>query len=378
MPKRISKVYIHLENYRHNLAVLHEKVGTDTKLMAVLKANAYGHGIERMAKASLEAGASYLGVVSIGELARIRHAGITAPCLILNYLDTESVQEAISLQAEITVMDEQIIKHLQHIAAENKVTVNVHLKIDTGMHRAGCMPQEACRLAALISNAPNLQLAGTFTHFAEAEDASSDFTKKQLQIFLGCVDEIKQAGMHPGLLHCANSATILVHPEAHLDMVRPGILSYGINPFPTANRLHHLFVTEHFRPVLELKSQIVMLKKLIVGESVGYNRRWTAKRESIVALVPIGYGDGFRRTPQNAKNMLVRGQQAPIIGSVSMDQTVIDVTDIPQVNVGDEVVILGKQKNAEITVDDMAEAYGTISYEVVTALSDRLERVYLD
>lgn len=375
MPKRLSKVLVNLENYRHNIQTIKSTVGKNVAVMAVVKANAYGHGIEKIAQAALNAGAEYIGVVSVGELERVRSVGITAPCLILNYLDASSIDEAIELDGSITAMDAEFIKELQERAEALNKSVKVHLKIDSGMHRAGCEPKDAPELAVLIASMPYLHLEGIFTHFAESEDATSDYTNKQLSVFKKCINEIKAQGVNPGLVHCANSAAIFAHPSAHFDMVRPGILSYGINPFAVGHP-HHAFVSTHFRDVLEIRSQIAYIRKLKIGGTVGYNRRWKAKRPSIVALVPIGYGDGFRRTPHNAGHMLVAGNLCPIVGSVSMDQTVIDITDVPGARVSDEVVILGKQGTAEITVDDIAQAYQTINYEVVTALSDRLERIY--
>lgn len=375
MPDRLSVAIINLENYTHNLHEVAKIVGENVKIMAVIKANAYGHGIEKMGEAAVKAGASYLGVVSLGELKRLRSAGIKSPILILNYIDAGSLAEAIDNDGSITVMDQQIIADLQAAAKGSSRIVNVHIKVDTGMHRAGCDPKEIVPLAKQIIEAPNLRLEGIFTHLAESEALSQNFTHEQLKVFNQCVENLKDAGFSPPLIHCANSAATIAMPETHFTMVRPGLISYGLSPFDSDHEKYK-FVANNFKPVMSLRTTVVFVRKLSIGETVGYNRRWTAERPSTVALLPVGYGDGWRRSPHNAGHVLVNGHKVPIIGSVSMDQTVIDVTDIPPVTVGDEAVLIGTQHNKAITADDVAQAYQTINYEVVTALSDRIHRQY--
>ncbi len=376
MTDRISKAIINLGNYRHNLNELRSRLNPHVKIMAIIKANAYGHGIEEIAKTAIDSDVEYLGIVCISELKRLRQAGIESPCLILNYLDVESIREALELNASVTAMDSVFIQALQEQAQASNKTVSVHLKIDTGLHRAGCSPAESVFLAKQIAESPNLVLSGIFTHLAESEDVDSPYTTEQLKIFNECIIEIQSQGINTGIVHCSNSAAILAHPEAHFDMVRPGILTYGINPFPKEHT-EYTYVQSHFLPVLEIRSKVVYIRKLEVGESVGYNRRWRAEKPSTVALIPIGYGDGYRRTPFNAGYMLVAGERCPIVGSVSMDQTIIDITDVLNLEVNDEVVILGSQKNSSITIDDIASAYQTINYEVATSLTDRIERMYI-
>lgn len=274
-------------------------------------------------------------------------------------------------------MDEKVVPAIEAAARVQSKNVKVHIKVDTGMHRAGCNPDGLLALAKLVQNAPHLQLEGVFTHFAESEAADGAFTHQQLRIFNDCVNALRGQGINPPLLHCANSAAIISLPESHFTMVRPGLITYGLNSFPKENTWH-TFVTEHFRPILSLESRIIFTRTIQPGETVGYNRSWQAQRPSVIALLPVGYGDGYRRTPTNAEKVLVNGQFAPIIGSVAMDQTVIDITDITgSVSVGDIVTLLGSQGTLSITADDIATAYGTINYEVVTALSDRIVRKYI-
>lgn len=375
MPDRITKAVINLDHYRHNLRSIRRIIGDKVAILAVVKANAYGHGIEEIAHAATNEGVEYLGVVSIGELRRIRAARVFTPCLIINFLDVDSIDEALELEASFTAMDEDFILSLQAAAkAQNKVA-KVHVKIDTGMHRAGCDPAVVVNLATIVEGSPNLDLEGVFTHFAESEAPDLSYTDKQLDIFKECLKKVRAAGMDPKFIHTANSAAIFSKPEAQFTMVRPGLVTYGLNPFDPENAMFKV-VEQQVKPILQLVSRVAYLRSLKSGDPVGYNRRWVAKRDSTVALVPVGYGDGYRRTPQNSGYMLVNGCQAPILGTVAMDQTVIDVTDIPEVKVGSEVVILGSQKNESISASDIAQRQNTINYEVVTALSDRIVREY--
>jgi alanine racemase len=376
MSDRLTVADINLGDYAQNISKILGIVPKDTKVMAVVKANAYGHGIEVMAKTAVEAGAAYIGVVSLGELKKVRNAGVQAPILLLNYIDKASVMEAIKLDASITVMDEKILSAIEKAASSQVKKAKVHIKIDTGMHRAGCDPDKLLSLAQAILSTQHLELEGLFTHLAEAEDLDVAFTHQQLKTFEDAVDVLRNAGINPPLLHCANSAAIINFPEAHFTMVRPGLITYGLNPFPEGHQQHE-FVAKEFKPVLSLKTQVIFVRTIESGETVGYNRRWQAERQSVIALLPVGYGDGYRRAPHNATRVLINGQYAPIVGSVAMDQTAIDVTDIDgSVVVGDEAILLGKQNSLSITADEVATAYGTISYEVITSLSDRIDRSY--
>ena len=376
MTDRITKVVVNTDNYRRNLDVIRSLIPATTKIMTVLKANAYGHGIVALANTANEWGADYMGVASLGEARQIRKAGISSPCLILSYLDIDSIPDAIAAKVSVTAMDDDFISALQQQAEKTGDIVNVHLKIDTGMHRAGCDPQDALHLAKQIRESSQLHLEGVFTHFAESPNPQQDFTNTQLNRFAQCISELQAAGIAPPLIHCANSAAIVAHPNSHFTMVRPGLLSYGLNPLPPEHPKYD-FIKTHFTPALSVVSKVAFIRHLEPAESVGYDRRWTARRPSVVALVPIGFGDGYRRTPYSADYILVSGHKAPVVGAISMDQTTIDITDIADVNVGDEVVVLGSQKDASITADDIAASYQTVNYEVVTALSDRLERQYL-
>ncbi len=375
MPDRLTFAEINLQNYADNLALIREQLSSDTKIMAIIKANAYGHGIEDIADAAVKSGAEYLGVVSLGELKRIRKAGISAPVLILNFIDHHSLDEVLDYDGTITIFSHDLVPLAQKAAEQKGTKLKVHLKVDTGLHRAGCEPSDVLALASAIAQSSHLELEGMFTHLAESESPDASFTQQQLDVFKTCVETLKEADINPPLLHCCNSAAVFAFPDAHYNMVRPGLATYGLNPFPKDHAKYNE-VQQNLKPILTLKTSVVFTRDLNVGESVGYNRRWRAERPSKVALLPVGYGDGWRRTPKNAGKVLVRGQFAPIIGSVAMDQIIIDITDIADVAVGDEVVLLGTQGVNILSADDIAQAYETINYEVVTALSDRISRTY--
>lgn len=377
MTDRLTSAEINLAQYRHNISMIQSHLGTGVHLMAIIKANAYGHGIEHIAKAASEAGATHLGVVSLGELKQARSAVPNIPILLINYIDAASISEALAYKASITVMDLDILTAIEAAAQSANTIAVLHIKIDTGMHRAGCDPSEVLAIAQKIENSPYLKLDGIFTHLAESEDPDSTFTILQLDTFRSCIAELASHGVHPPLIHCANSAATIAYPESHFTMVRPGIITYGINPFPKGH-LQYQATADTFQPILTLKTRVIHTRTIAAGESVGYNRRWQAKRPSTIALIPVGYGDGYRRTPHGATHVLIHGTRAPIIGSIAMDQTVVDITDITKtITIGDEVVLIGTQNHTSITIDDIASMYQTINYEVVTSLAARVERRYV-
>lgn len=370
MTKRLVTATINLDQYRKNLSAVRSMIGPSPAIMAVVKGNAYGHGIEEIAKTARAWGVDYLGVVSIGELEQIRQCGINTPCLILNYLDEPSIAQALKLDATVMAMDESFILAAQEAATVNNIVAKVHLKIDTGMHRAGCSLEDAARLARLIHESGNLFLEGVFTHFAESDSPDKSFTRRQLKVFQDCIKALSEQDIHPPLIHAANSGAIINLPESHFSMVRAGIISYGIRPSDNSS------ARSDIKPILQLHSQIVHLRQIARHEAVGYGGAWRADRDSIIGLVPIGYGDGFRRGPQHAKRVLVNGHIAPIIGAISMDQITIDVTEVPNVLVGDKVIIIGESQDIAISVADIANECDTISYEILTSLASRIERQY--
>lgn len=372
---RLATATIDLTAYAHNISQIQRLLPDTTLFMAVLKANAYGHGLSQMARAAVESGADYLGVVSLGELRQIREAGINAPVLIMNYLDPASVEDALRLDAKITVFDEEVIRAVEDAAKKLAVVAKVHLKVDTGMHRAGCDMQEAVQLARTINELPDVELEGVYTHFAESEAVDRSFTELQLKRLKDVVAELRANGITPRIVHAANGAATIAHPKSHLSMVRVGLASNGVSPFPE-NHEADSWCKEHLRPVLSLYAPVVHIRTIEPGESVGYNRRWTADRRSKIALLPIGYGDGIRRTPHDQVSILVNGYVAPVVGSISMDQISIDVTNVPNVRTGDTAVFIGQSGSEAIDASMLAVKYQTIPYEVLTSISARIQREY--
>ena len=368
---RLSFAEINLHNYAYNFSQIKKIVGSKVSVMAVVKANAYGHGTIGIAKKAVALGAGYLGVVCLYEARQLRETKIKTPILILNYTDPKSVREALKLKLTLSLMDEEVLKTIDKEARKINQKAKIHIKVDTGMHRGGALPQEALELATSVENYKNVFLEGIFTHFATSDEKDLSFAHYQLSVFNKLLRSLKDKKINPPLTHTANSAATLRLPGTYFDMVRPGIISYGLAPS------HDFKLPFTPRPVMSLKTMIAQIKRLKIGETVGYGRTWKASRETLMALLPIGYADGYNRALGNCWHVLINGKKAPIIGKISMDQTVVDVTNIAGINVGDEVAIMGKQGKMEITADDLAQKLGTINYEVVAKIASRVTRTYI-
>jgi alanine racemase len=334
--------------------------------MAVVKANGYGHGAEPAARAALEGGATWLGVSSVTEGIELRKAGIRAPILNLGYTPPPALSAAVAAKLSLTVYDREGLALLKTAATE----IGVHVKVDTGMHRLGAEPAEAVRLAVDVNADSHLRLEGFWTHFADAERGAA-FTRQQLNIFLEARAALIRAGVTKFLSHAANSAGLLRIPEARLDLVRAGLIIYGVRPVSTWSDLAGL------RPALRWQTIVTNVVTVRSGESVGYGRRFTAQEAARVATIAIGYADGLHRRASESGRAIVRGVAVPIAGTISMDQAALDVTAIPGVAIGDVVTLIGQEGDATLTAHDLAEASGTISYEVLCAISGRVPRRYL-
>ncbi|MDP3940917.1 MAG: alanine racemase [bacterium] len=369
IPGRLVTAEIDLGLYGKNYRSVRSLLSSKTKLMAVVKGNAYGHGIVRIAKKAEQLGADYLGVICLFEARLIREAGIKLPILLLNYTDEQSLDEALELDLSVNVMDDDILQALSKKAKQKRKTATVHVKIDTGMHRLGVLPKDAVAFVSKVAKAEHSRLEGVFTHFADADNEDLTFTYEQLTVFTEVIAKLSKLGIHPPMIHAANSAATLRIPESHFTMVRPGKILFG--PLPNASYTLP-FVSES---ILTLKTKIVQIRRIGRGESVGYGRSFIAKKDMVIAALPIGYADGFRRSP-NYGDVLVNGTRAPLVGRVSMDQSSVDITHIPGTEVGDEVILIGKQGSKEITTEEIADRIGTINYEVLTSLAERVQRVY--
>jgi alanine racemase len=375
---------IDLNAIANNVKELRRITDPNARLMAVVKANGYGHGATEVARCALQNGAEALGVARIEEAIQIRAAGIQAPILIFGYTSPEIAPKVLTFDLTQTVYSFAYAKALSDKASYLKKKIRVHLKIDTGMGRLGLLAgilqpnglscsaerdpvQEALSIAALAG----LEVEGIFTHFATADSADKSYAKRQLDLFGDYLERLRQAGLDFPIKHAANSAALIDFPESHLDMVRPGIATYGLYPSEEVNKARVAL-----EPAMTLKAQIIHLKKVPAGFKVSYGITYQTKKSTIIATVPIGYADGLNRLLSSRGQMLIRGQRAPIIGRVCMDLTMLDVGHINNVSIGDEVVVFGQQGDETLTVDDMASALNTINYEIVSTLTDRVPRIY--
>jgi alanine racemase len=358
---------INLNAIIHNLKQIQRFVGKNAKVMAVVKADAYGHGIEEVAKAISSQGNFYFGVSSLQEGIKLREAGIKSS--IVNLLPTlpEDIKETIHWDITPIISNGKIASLLNEESKRQGKIWSVHIKIDTGMGRLGISPDLAPAFIKKILEYENLSIEGIYTHFASA-DSDLEFTKHQLSLFLDVLRELKEQKIEIPLKHCANSAAIFSLKDSHLNMVRPGIALYGINP--TQNG------TVELLPAMSVKAKVIEVKELPAGHSISYGRTYILPRRSRVAVIGIGYAQGFFRSFSNKGNVLIKEKRAPILGVVCMDQLVVDVREIEDVELGDEVVIMGRQGEEEITPWELAKLSGTIPYEILTSLGHQLPRVY--
>ena len=361
---RDVRAEINLYAIEFNLRNIREHIGA--KLCAVVKANAYGHGAVEVAKVAVECGADFLAVATVAEGLELRRAGFELPILILSLIPTSAAEVVVENDLTATVADLDCAEKISSAAVKLNRLAKVHLKIETGMGRIGIAPAVAVVLAQKISALSNVELEGVFSHFADADSADRTFTNQQIKIFSDVAEKIRAAGVAVKIFHLAESAAILDIPQAHFDMVRAGIITYGLYPSDDVKK------TLALRPAMKLVARVAFLKKIPAGVSIGYGREFVAARDSLIATLPIGYADGYIRAYKNF-HVEIRGQLAPIAGRICMDQTMIDVTDVDGVQAGDEVILFGSDL---ITIDDAANHLNTINYEVTCLVSARVPRVF--
>lgn len=354
---------IDLKALCHNFKEVRKRAGKKV-VLAVVKADAYGHGAVEISKYLLERGVSMLGVAFTEEALALREAGIKAPILI--FFDTDNIEACLKYNLTPTVFDLDIAREFSRTARKHNLCIPVHIKVDTGMGRVGFDFRKAVNTISRIAELKNIQLEGLMSHFSEAELRDKNFALLQLKNFTTLVKDLKARNIRFRYLHIANSAAVLSMPEAHLDMVRPGLMLYGYGQ-PEGDSL---------RPVLSLKSSIIFLKKVPAGTSISYGRTFITTKRSTIATIPIGYADGYSRRLSNCGEVIINGRRAPIVGRVCMDTIMVDVTGIPDVRRGTEVVLIGRQGREEITAQDIADKIGTIPYEVLTSIGERVKRLY--
>ncbi|MBZ0293856.1 MAG: alanine racemase, partial [Anaerolineae bacterium] len=351
----------------HNVRLLKEMVGDDVTIMAVVKADGYGHGAVSTSITALANGAGALAVASLDEALELRNAGIEAPVLVLSYTPVAAARQAVRRKISLTVYDLDLAHLYNQVARSEGQPLTVHVKIDTGMGRMGVLANEAVPLFRHLLNMAYLNIEGIFTHFSMS-DEDPEYTAQQLRTFKTVVNPLRANGVNFKYIHTANSAAILTTEDAYFNLVRPGIALYGLSPSETVP------IPPAFKPAMTWKTVIAQVKALPPGSPVGYGQTYRTEGQERIAVIPIGYSHGFRRKPNRWQKVLIHGQFAPIVGRVSMEKTSINVTHIPNVSIGDEVVLLGKQGEAEITPDEVAEQLGTNNYEVITTVLARMPR----
>lgn len=369
---RASWAEIDLGAITTNIAAIKQMLKPETMLMTIVKADAYGHGMIRVAQACVAAGADYLGVATLEEALALRSANMQIPILVLGYISADYAAMAVNNNIDVTVFNLESAR-IYSRAANPDNPAGLHIKMDTGMARIGLPADEAAvDIVKEINLLPNLNIKGIFTHFAEADKANKEFTHQQIKSFNSFIDRLEDVGIYIPIKHMANSAAIMDLPETQGDMVRAGIITYGLYPSDQVSKEKLPLL-----PAMRLKTRISHLKNLPSNRSVSYGRTYFTKQETLVATVPIGYADGYSRFFSNRAWASLHGQQIPLIGTVCMDQCMFDVSGVEGVKPGDEIILFGRPADG-ITADDLADLIGTINYEIVCSIAARIPRVYID
>ena len=365
---------INLDNLAYNIKATRKYINKDTLIMAIVKANAYGHGAIASSRIFLENGADRLGVSILREGIELRKAGIEAPILLLNYTPQDQYKYIVEYDLIQTIYRYEDAEALSKVALSMGKTMKIHIKIDTGMSRIGFLPgQESIEAIVKISKLPNIEIEGIFTHFAKADEIDKTFTHIQFNRFIDLVNELEEKGVDIAIKHVANSATVIDMAEYNLDMVRPGLILYGHYPSEEVQK-ENLFL----RPAMTLKSRISNIKTIDKGEGVGYNHSYIAKKKTHIATIPIGYADGYSRMLAERSYVSVDGEKAEVVGKVCMDQIMVDVSHIENVEVGDEAILFGCKEKGSPSLDETANWIGTLNYDILCMISRRVPRIYTE
>lgn len=371
----LNRVYlkIDLDQICENIRKVIEKVGKDTKVMPVVKADAYGHGAIEVSKALSEIGTYGFAVATVGEALALRRAGITKPLLILDFVFPNQFETIIRNDIMLTIFQYSIAEKLDAAAAQMGTTAHIHLKIDTGMGRIGYIPDEkSIEEIKRIAELPNIEIDGIFTHFACADSADKTSMNAQLKLFREFVEKLEMLGINIPIKHVCNSAAIIDMHDDFLNMVRSGIITYGLYPSEEVNK-DNLDV----RPAMELHSVVINVKTINKGDTVSYGSTYVAEKPTVIATIPVGYADGYPRQLSNKGSVLIHGKRAKIVGRVCMDQFMVDVTDIPDVMIGDNVTLVGKDGDDFISCEEIGEISGRFNYEFLCCITRRVPRVYM-
>lgn len=371
----MNRVYlkIDLDKICNNINNVINKVGADTKVLAVVKGDAYGHGAIEVAKALSEIGTYGFAVATVGEALALRRAGITKPILILDFVFPNQFETIIRNDIMLTVFQYGIAKELNEAAGNMGTTAHIHIKVDTGMGRIGYIPDdqsvdEICRIAQL----PNIEIDGIFTHFACADMTDKTSMNGQYAKFRAFVEKLESRGINIPIKHVCNSAAIIDMDDGFLNMVRSGIVTYGLYP---SEEVHKEKLS--IEPAMELHSVVINIKTIHKGDTVSYGSTYVAEKPTVIATIPVGYADGYPRLLSNEGSVLIHGKRAKIVGKVCMDQFMVDVTDIPDVSIGDNVTLIGKDGDECITCEEIGDISGRFNYEFLCCITRRVPRVYI-
>lgn len=364
---------VSLDAIAHNIRQVRSITSTDAKIMAVVKADGYGHGFLEVAKTLIDNGADALGVAVLDEAKQLRSRGIRVPILVLGSTDINQASDLIKFDVIPTVFDYSVAKAVSDAAVASDKEAKIHIKIDTGMSRIGFLADDVNNVHEIvkISRLPNLIIEGIFTHFACADERDSSYTLKQFDLFMNLVTRLEEKGLYIPIKHVCNSAALIKYPKMHLNMVRPGIILYGLNAGDMEENKKISLV-----PAMQLKAKITMVKQVGSQVGVSYGKVYTTKKTTKIATVPIGYADGYSRTLTGSAKMCISKTLVPVIGKICMDQCMIDVTNVNNILAGDQVTIIGNCGENSITADDLAGYMGTVNYEVVCIIGKRIPRVY--
>jgi len=365
---------VSLDALRANLAWIRHRVGRRVKVLTVVKADAYGHGLKQIAAVLMQAGTDYFGVANLAEARAIHSVGAGWPVLMLGACLPDEIQDAVRDQVRPTISSLAEARAFSAAAERLGTRARVHVKVDTGMGRLGARPEEAVGLARRVAALPGLELEGLYTHFASAEDDAA-FSRAQAKRFLTVLDELTLAGVRPPLVHANNSAALLHEPDTTFNLVRPGLLVYGIVP-PSCRRREQTGLRRRLRPALSFHARVSLVKEIPKGASLSYGRDFIAPRKMRVATITAGFADGYLRAASNRAEVLVGGRRCRVIGRITMDQTLVDVSRAPGVTSGDDAVLIGRQGSETITANELASWCGTIPWEVLTGITYRVPRLY--
>jgi alanine racemase len=377
MSPSLSWVEISRDNLVHNIGTFKRIIGQDRVLCAAVKANAYGHGLTECAPIMVEAGADWLGVNSLAEAESLRAAGVSAPVYIMGYVPFNELERAILQGFRLVAYNKETLLKMVELTRKEGQPVFVHLKIETGNFRQGVLQENLDEILSIFGQNPSLRLEGAATHFSNIEDTSdSSYAEMQLKNFKETVDRIEAGGFKLAYKHCANTAATILYPHTYFNMVRTGIGNYGLWPSnETMVTANHLGKKVELKPVLSWKTKIAQIKKVPADSLIGYGCTYKADKDLKLAILPVGYYEGYSRNLSNKAYALIRGKKAPVRGRVCMNITMVDVTEIPEARLEDEVVLLGRQGTENISAEKMAQWQDTINYEVTTKINERLRRV---